>query len=502
MLATFESMFDDTPMILERATDYWESGRVHDVQEIAPQLFHARISGNEDAPYDVDIRLNHTDSKTDSDHIRVQSAACTCPYERTPYCKHIGAMLYELRKRLITDIMPNCDDSKNNTDTSESQSHKTALPHMLLDSIQQSLSNREEQINGQLLFMWSDHRIEVAQSFRSDPESSQPLMSLDEAETMIFNAVHHYNDQASYRTSRTANDAGFREFIEAIQITAINAMQSTDYADACVNLRLCVHAVCAFTITVDDDNLSPLLKLMDSLIIRICCYMENVAAYADSSIAGKALDIIMQAARDRDLRYCDPLNSMLLTSSALAYARFDDKRMWAYDTLEYELDHVDGESRINTGPDYTTDTTDDNQAREDVISMFTQMIAYDLYVLSDDESGRQHLLDEHPDSHVLMMIAAAQFIHDGFFHSAYTIARRFLDYSREEQEADLDVSHNGLLPNLLPHGWHSIMECCAEGLNDITMLASIYRYYIMTCNDKSDVRYVSKLQSGSSDFGV
>lgn len=117
-------MFEGTPLILERATDYWESGRVSSVQEIAPQLYHSRVAGSDDDYYDVDIRLskdahgeNTNEANTDdqattssnTDHestiddnsIRIQSAACTCPYQRTPYCKHIGAVLYELRKQLI-----------------------------------------------------------------------------------------------------------------------------------------------------------------------------------------------------------------------------------------------------------------------------------------------------------------------------------------------------------------------------------------------------------------
>ena len=97
-LAQFEVMFEGTPLILERATDYWESGRVSSVQEIAPQLYHAQVSGSADDCYDVDIRLGkdahgenaneaNTDgqattssnsdheSTTDDNSIRIQSAA-------------------------------------------------------------------------------------------------------------------------------------------------------------------------------------------------------------------------------------------------------------------------------------------------------------------------------------------------------------------------------------------------------------------------------------------
>lgn len=73
---------------------------------------------------------------------------------------------------------------------------------------------------------------------------------------------------------------------------------------------------------------------MDDLAMRVRCYMENVAEFADSSTAGKALNTIAQAANDKDMRQCEPLNSMLLISSALAFAQYDDKRIWAYDVIE------------------------------------------------------------------------------------------------------------------------------------------------------------------------
>lgn len=159
-LAQFEVMFEGTPLILERATDYWESGRVSSVQEIAPQLYHAQVSGSADDCYDVDIRLSkdahgenaneaNTDdqattssnsdheSTTDDNSIRIQSAACTCPYQRTPYCKHIGAVLYELRKQLI-----GAHGNHHNDDTANAHDGVIALPRTVLDPIQQHLDAR------------------------------------------------------------------------------------------------------------------------------------------------------------------------------------------------------------------------------------------------------------------------------------------------------------------------------------------------------------------------
>ena len=124
------------------------------------------------------------------------------------------------------------------------------------------------------------------------------------------------------------------------------------------------------------------------------------------------------------------------------------------------------------------------------------MNAYDLYVLSNDDAGREQLLKDHPESMALTLMNAASMIHEGRLRSIYILAQRFLLSSRVMEDADIDVSRNGLLPDLLPHGWHTIMECCAdEGLNDVGLLANVYRYYILFCNDRYDTHYVSKLRN-------
>ena len=123
------------------------------------------------------------------------------------------------------------------------------------------------------------------------------------------------------------------------------------------------------------------------------------------------------------------------------------------------------------------------------------MSAYDLYALSNDDAGREQLLSEYSESMALTLMNAANMIHEGHLRSAYMLAQDFLLSSRDMEDVDIDARHNGLLPDLLPHGWHTIMECCAEGLNDVGLLANVYRYYILSCNDRSDTHYVSKLRN-------
>ena len=238
--------------------------------------------------------------------------------------------------------------------------------------------------------------------------------------------------------------------------------------------------------------------------------MENVAEFADSSTAGKALNTIAQAANDKDMRQCEPLNSMLLISSALAFAQYDDKRIWAYDVIENAITRnleysFNEESEESDEDDEDEDNEDTSEVDDEtdfisdeslhVLQLFTLMSAYDLYALSNDDAGREQLLKDYPESMALTLMNAANMIHEGRLRSAYMLAQGFLLSSRDMEDVDIDARHNGLLPDLLPHGWHTIMECCAEGLNDVGLLANVYRYYILSCNDRSDTHYVSKLRN-------
>lgn len=532
-LAQFEVMFEGTPLILERATDYWESGRVSSVQEIAPQLYHARVAGSDDDYYDVDIRLgkdahgentneantddqattsSNTDheSTTDDNSIRIQSAACTCPYQRTPYCKHIGAVLYELRKQLI-----GAHGNHHNDDTANAHDGVIALPRTVLDPIQQHLDARAEQGKGHLLFLWSAQLREAAKTFCAQPDEERPLIPLIDAQTMLSDTIRRCHERFIIHISKHSDayskSCDYTEFIKTVQAIAGNALQSSDYASACGNLRLCIHEVHALLLSSeDDDGSEPLLTLMDDLAMRVRCYMENVAEFADSPTAGKALNTIAQAANDKDMRQCEPLNSMLLISSALAFAQYDDKRMWAYDVidnaitrnLEYSFseeseesdeDEEDEDNEDSSEVDDETDFISDESLH--VLQLFTLMSVYDLYALSNDDAGREQLLSEYSESMALTLMNAANMIHEGHLRSAYMLAQGFLLSSRDMEDVDIDARHNGLLPDLLPHGWHTIMECCAEGLNDVGLLANVYRYYILSCNDRSDTHYVSKLRN-------
>ena len=420
-------------------------------------------------------------------------------------------MLYELRKQLI-----GVHDNHHNDDSANAHDGGIALPHTVLDPIQQHLGTRAEQGKGHLLFLWSNQLREAAQTFCAQPGEERPLIPLTDAQTMLADAIRRCHERFICILDNKHGNAYSKYYdytgcIKTVQTIADNALQSSDYASACENLRLCIHETNALLLSSEnDDDSEPLLTLIDDLAMRVRCYMENVAEFADSPTAGKALNTIAQAANDKDMRQCEPLNSMLLISSALAFAQYDDKRIWAYDVIENAITRnleysFNEESEESDEDDEDEDNEDTSEVDDEtdfipdeslhVLQLFTLMSAYDLYALSNDDAGREQLLKDYPESMALTLMNAANMIHEGHLRSAYMLAQDFLLSSRDMEDVDIDARHNGLLPDLLPHGWHTIMECCAEGLNDVGLLANVYRYYILSCNDRSDTHYVSKLRN-------
>ena len=73
------------------------------------------------------------------------------------------------------------------------------------------------------------------------------------------------------------------------------------------------------------------------------------------------LDAISQAENDKDMRQWEPLNSMLLISSTLAFARYDDKRMWAYDVIENAMTRNLGYSFSEEYDESAEDNEDTNE---------------------------------------------------------------------------------------------------------------------------------------------
>ncbi|MBW3088268.1 hypothetical protein KIH77_05920 [Bifidobacterium sp. 82T24] len=528
LLHEFETMFDDVPQILDRALDYWEDGRVGTVEEIAPALFHTVVAGSNAVSYDVDIRLdaggrngrgNQTDDQTDEDDDttlrtimpHVMSTACTCPYHTTPYCKHVGAVLYSLRARFEDrPADPSSHDDPSACDP------KTMVPKHVLDGILKRIDEQARESDGRhILFFWSTACLRYAEQLRADEET--PLIPAKEAGRMILGPMDAYhrrlgrNDDGRDDSddedlgdeyglppmsiySETHRHGMYDEALSGLHIVADNALHSTDYANACLNLAICMGALAAFTNSVDDDR-HELSNENDQLVNRIRCYMENVAAYADSPTASIALGEIAKAAYEPEIQFYDPSNAAMLLAGSLAFARYEDKAVWAYDVIDTAIERL--------GPAHDGELPHDVLVTpRHILHKYVLMVAYDLRRLTDDEAGCQELWDAHPTCAPLLLMHAIVLMRRQRFHEAYRLVDDYLGQCASQPEADRQIVYNGLLQGLLPHGWHSLLEACAEGMNDADRLADVYRFVIINGNDRADIGYVSRLRRLMTMNGV
>ncbi|MBT1166273.1 SWIM zinc finger family protein [Bifidobacterium simiarum] len=535
-LTEFERMFNDAPQILGRALDYWRDGRVSDLEEIAPSLFHARVLGSEGSGYDVDIRLDAgaeagdssaREPKTGSAGRHVMSTACTCPYLRTPYCKHVGAVLYALRER-FEEALPERTPSPNGHHVSPNPTAPRAtMPHYVLYDI---LARIDQQVaesgGGNPLFFWSPLCLQYAEHLRSEKELQ--LIDPELAEHLVLEPLARYHERHGHHHDdhhddvhddrdglggsddppvpehladndpynpygdpydpygERAKDPELDHALEGLRVVAYNALHSTDYANACVNLSTCIQALTAIESTYPSDD-DTLLEESAQLVNQIRCYMENVAQYADSATAGKALGEIANAAYTPHIQFQQPSNAAMLLASALAFAHHGDKIMWAYDVIDTALERF--------GPAH------DHELEHEVLLMprhdlyrYVLMVAYDLRRMADDEQSCRELWDANPDAAPLLLMHAATLMKDRRFAKAHRLVKDHLDRRADKLDADREIIHNGLLEDLLPHGWHTVLECCAEGMDDVDRLADVYRFLIVNCTTRSDAVYVARLR--------
>lgn len=100
-LTNFEDLISET--ILDRGMDYYEDLAVEDLQGLENGQWFAIVEGTQD--YQVDIRLDDTEE--------IMEYRCTCPY-KGEICKHVVAVLYEIRDAIELEENEDATVSANN----------------------------------------------------------------------------------------------------------------------------------------------------------------------------------------------------------------------------------------------------------------------------------------------------------------------------------------------------------------------------------------------------
>ncbi len=85
-LQNFESQIDES--IVDRGLSYWEDGLVSNLKQTKEGHFEAMVYGTQD--YNVSVVIDSSE---------VIDFDCNCPYDHGPICKHVVAVLMEIRER-------------------------------------------------------------------------------------------------------------------------------------------------------------------------------------------------------------------------------------------------------------------------------------------------------------------------------------------------------------------------------------------------------------------
>ena len=422
-IANFEDVLDSA--ILQRAKGYYNAGRVSDISYTTPALLHATVDGS--TLYDVDIRV-----KGD----RVVSTACTCPYNWSPYCKHIGAVLYAIRDEAKKKSMNQLDCS---AETLSEPTYNRVLRH---------LQNQDSSTIEELPF----------KPIRKVSARVLPI-TLGEARKTIKAPIRHFGRR--HNPSPYDNDEALQGAYEVID----NAARTHDAVQAIALTFLVAKCTVDFFTTFDDsggiaaDALSVALQLLQELNEEIALtedeatclsvYKSIETALHDKTFNGWLLE-------ERFLSACLPLTVYAPIRSTLESALDDairsDKSLMRYslrfEKLRYKVMRLNNDSGIT---DFVRANSDD--------PYFLDIIVREAF-LAGDYSLVGQLVSEHLESSRL--------------HTWHLTS------------SDLDR-------RAFPHGWWTYLEAVYEIESDTSGLLEIYHVYVVNGNQPEYLDQIKKL---------
>ena len=426
-LENFEQLFDST--ILARARGYFNAGRVSSIDHNEP-LLHATVDGTN--LYDVDIRV-----KGDV----IASVACTCPYEKSPYCKHVGAVLYAIR------------EEEKNALSKSPDAEQTKLPRTTYNRVlsylekQQDESSKDKQgdlirkknANGKVLTLGETHKIITASIKDFDRRKHPSPFANDDA----MQGVYEVTDRA----------AKMHDAIQAVAVVLVAAELTVDF--------FATHDDSA---GIAGDAFEALLLLLKELNEEIAATKDEAACleiftsinksfvkevfdgwYVESNFLEACLPLtICQPVRAQFELLLDVLiHEELLTRPYLAGSSF--LRLW------YLSMRLNGDPKAEK---FANDHVDD-----------------------------QYFLD--------IVVQKAFLAHD------YTKVKRLIKKQLEELVRGRYVFYSSdLSSDIFPHGWWTYLEAISEFEEDVGALLDIYQAYVVEGNDSE---YIERIKQLSGD---
>lgn len=460
LLANFESLFE--PLILQRARNYWHDGAVSSVDEPTPHLYHASIEGS--GAYDVDVRIAHG---------FIMSAACTCPYERTRFCKHIGALLYELRENPPTSMKIRFADSSHAQALSP---EATPLPHELADEFATSIAQWKSESSFNLFLSTWDTDIEQASRLDERRRSDHSLIDKQGRSDLLETPLRWM--QVTYQRDTFSSE--IHPFY-GLEIIVENAVTSTQYEKACKNIfRSLTHAV-IILYTIGDPHATGYMQLL-RIAFRINCFFYNISRSAHPQRALRCLSLLERFLLRKAIRK-HPVLRMRLACSLTFFALWKDTRGEAFRMLarlrEYETEVLLSQSILHSGYDSTVDPL-----------AFLELLELDMLQFAGNSTELESFVEKHSSTPSIAFFRVVTLFEEKRFHELTAFVENIIA-SFEGFPSIPEFPH---FEGLLEHGWYTVLEACAQADKNRDLLSSLYQHYIIHGRRRSDVAYVSRLQ--------
>lgn len=327
-MKTIESILNSvSDKIYERGLDYYRSGRILNIESDSAGNISAEVEGSEDEPYNVFIEFDENGG--------IEYFDCDCPYDYSPVCKHIAAVLLALNEG-------NCPKSNENNLTIDQRLEALSKDELIniLAALADSDYKIREKLNNKLNMMLDkDYDIEdLIDSIIDDYSESDGYVNYYSCYDMCMEIVDVINNE--FDCFEEDNSLKHIQNLILINRKLINIMDCCDDSDGGLSTALSevdrnLHNACmtVYNSKAEKDCMSCLDMLCAEAENKVYDYW-NEARYNFINIAvlfskynekavSKAVDSLVRQCR-KDGRYYYG-NAVLLKSQFIRKTHGDEK---------------------------------------------------------------------------------------------------------------------------------------------------------------------------------
>jgi len=423
----FEGAFE--PVILQRAKGYFNSGRVGAIDYDNAPLLHALVDGS--VLYDVDIRLKGKS---------IASVACTCPYDRSAYCKHVGAVLYKIR-----------EESNGGQANAESAKISTALYRCVRTFLEEQVASTPTQRH-------------FRDRIRKTNPRAKPL-SLGEVHKIIKAPIRSFGKRRY--PSPYNNDDALQGVYQVI--------------DAASGTRDAIHAVAEVLIAIEYS-------------------VDFLSTYDDSGgIAGDAFDALLQLLEELNEEIAaneDDALCLEIFKSIEATSQKEVCKEWLFDDsfLEVCLPLTISESVRRSFEALLNAKI--QKAQEEKYPRSTHKYVKLKYLsmrLNGDVAADEYVLQHVDDPYFLNIVVQAAFLANDFMRVRDLIQKQVV-----LSEGSFWSFHSSeLSSDVFEHGWWTYLEAVCEAEGDEAGLLDVYQTYVVAGNEAS---YIDRIKQKAPNW--